>query len=74
MKEEVLLKPEEAAALGLAQQTLARWRCEGAGPPFVLAGRAVRYRRADLSAWIESRTRRSTSDPGAPANGEERPS
>lgn len=34
--------------------TLARWAGEGKGPKFVRLGGAVRYRREDVLAWIES--------------------
>lgn len=57
-----LLRPEAAAlALGVAKQTLARWRCEGQGPRFVKIGRRlVAYRREDLDAWISARGAGST--------------
>jgi predicted DNA-binding transcriptional regulator AlpA len=62
-----LLTPEAASALlGLAVQTLARWRCEGNGPRFVRLGGAknrgrVAYRLADLDAWVAERVVTSTS-------------
>lgn len=37
--------------LGLAQKTLAMWRCQGKGPPFIKRGR-IYYRKADLDQWI----------------------
>lgn len=45
-----------------AQRTLERWQQAGDGPQFVRVGRAVRYRQSDLDAWLECRTRTSTSD------------
>lgn len=58
-----MLRPEAAAAfLGLATQTLARWRCEGNGPPFIRAGRAILYDPGDLSAWIAANRFASTSE------------
>ena len=59
-----LLTTEQAAELlGLEPATLATWRWRGFGPPHVrLSARAVRYRRDDLASWLDSRTRRSTSD------------
>ncbi len=53
-----LLKEAEAAeVLGIQPQTLSAWRCRGVNSlPFVKVGRAVRYRRSDLEAWMESRT------------------
>ncbi|HJO89542.1 MAG TPA: helix-turn-helix domain-containing protein [Alphaproteobacteria bacterium] len=46
--------------LGVKTQTLARWRHEGFGPPWVRMGRLVYYRSSDLRAWIESRLRHNT--------------
>jgi excisionase family DNA binding protein len=51
---------EAARYLGLQPTTLEAWRCRGEGPSFVKLGRAVRYRQADLDAWIESRVRQNT--------------
>lgn len=51
----VLLMPEDAAAeLGIAIQTLAKWRHQHKGPPFVRIGRNIRYRPAAIVAWIEA--------------------
>jgi excisionase family DNA binding protein len=58
-----VLRPNEAAEfLGLARQTLARWRHEGSGPRYSLAGRLVRYHVADLERWLESRAVTSTAE------------
>lgn len=43
---------EFAAALGLAEQTLAAWRSENQGPPFVKVGKTVFYRRVLLNTWL----------------------
>ena len=53
-----LFTREEAATyLGIKPQTLALWACtKRYDLPFVKVGRAVRYRLADLDAFIESRT------------------
>lgn len=51
---------EAARYLGLQKTTLEAWRSRGEGPQFVKLGRAVRYRRPDLDAWIESRIRHNT--------------
>jgi hypothetical protein len=54
---DLLLKEEDAAhLLSLSVRTLQAWRVRMAGPPFVQAGRAVRYRRRDLIAWIDANT------------------
>jgi predicted DNA-binding transcriptional regulator AlpA len=61
-----LLKTKDAAIiLGLSKAFLERDRWAGAKVPFIKIGdRAVRYRLEDLNAYIESRTRKSTSDTG----------
>ena len=42
----------------MAPGTLGVWRSTGRyNLPFLKVGRAVRYRRADLLAWLEKRTR-----------------
>jgi excisionase family DNA binding protein len=54
------LLDEKAAAelLQLSPGTLSVWRSTGRYCiPFVKVGRRVRYRRADLEAWLASRTR-----------------
>jgi hypothetical protein len=54
---DALLKEQEAAdLLDLSVRTLQSWRLRLAGPPFVQVGRAVRYRRRDLIAWIDANT------------------
>lgn len=35
--------------------TLADWRCKGTGPAYIKVGRLVRYRLADLDAWMNGR-------------------
>ena len=58
--DDTLLSEVQASdLLFLSVRTLQTWRCKGIGPAFVKAGRAVRYRRADLLAWIDLNTVRS---------------
>lgn len=58
-----LLDPKGAADyLGLKVSSLADMRVRGAGPQFCKAGRAVRYRLADLDKWLAGRTYQSTSE------------
>lgn len=58
-----LLTPKQAAErLAIARHTLARWRLEGGGPPFLKLGGAVRYDVGDLDAFLVAARRRSTSD------------
>lgn len=58
---QVLTTTEAAQELGIASQTLEKWRTYGKGPTFVKVGRNVRYRMADLEAWLSSRVVNSTS-------------
>lgn len=54
------LSDEKAAAdfLGVATGTLSVWRSTGRyNLPFIKVGRKVRYRKSDLLAWLERRTR-----------------
>ena len=62
---EPLFDTKDAAAyLALGPRTLIEWRVRGGGPQFTKLNRAVRYRRADLDAFVAERLRHSTSDPG----------
>ncbi len=48
---------EAASMLCYSVRALQNWRHRGGGPRFVkVSARSVRYRRADLMAWIEERT------------------
>jgi excisionase family DNA binding protein len=60
----LLTQREAAGVLRLSQRTLERLRVAGGGPVYVKAGRLVRYREADLEAWINSRVVASTSEAG----------
>lgn len=63
-----LLSVEQAARfLNLSASSLAKSRVRGDGPAFVKLGAAVRYRRADLEAFIAAGVRRSTSEPAKAA-------
>lgn len=67
MQTELLNTTAAAQYLGVSKAFLERDRWAGARVPFVKIGtRAVRYRLDDLNEFIESRIRRSTSDPGSP--------
>lgn len=46
--------------IGIAAQTLARWRSEGQGPAFVKLGHRVAYRTGDVRQWLAKRTLAST--------------
>jgi predicted DNA-binding transcriptional regulator AlpA len=51
------LTPRQAANyIGVSDAALRLWRSEGRGPRFFRAGeKLIRYRRADLDFWVESR-------------------
>ncbi|MEZ5816763.1 MAG: helix-turn-helix domain-containing protein [Hyphomicrobiaceae bacterium] len=59
------MAPEPAAQyVDSSVSTLAKLRLRGGGPAFCRIGRAIRYRRRDLDAWLLSTSRRSTTDTG----------
>jgi len=53
-----LLDTEQAAAhIGVTPRTLEVWRCVKRHTiPYIKVGRLVKYRQADLDAWLVSRT------------------
>ncbi len=61
-----LLRQEEAAALlNVTPRCLENWRHRGEGPKFVrISARCIRYRKSDLTQFIEARLKTSTSDRG----------
>lgn len=59
---EILTTIEAAAYVRLGKPTLERFRISGDGPKYCKLGGAVRYRKADLDAWLESRLTGSTSE------------
>lgn len=59
----MLLNTKQAAEyLTLQPCTLEAWRVSGSKIPFVKLGKAVRYKKENLDAFIESQKRNSTSD------------
>lgn len=55
---DLLNEKQAAELLDTAPGTLSVWRSTGRyNLPFIKIGRKVRYRRADLLAWLEQRTR-----------------
>ena len=54
--EPLLMEIQAARLLNLSPRTLQNWRIACNGPPFVRVGRAIRYRRNDLIAWIDANT------------------
>ncbi|MBC2652364.1 helix-turn-helix transcriptional regulator [Novosphingobium aerophilum] len=65
MNSDVLTTVEAARYVRLGKPTLDRFRVTGEGPAYAKLGGAVRYRRADLDTWLESRLVASTSATGA---------
>ena len=51
----LLTQREAAELLRLSERSLERYRLTGTGPRFVKAGHCIRYREADLEAWVASR-------------------
>jgi predicted DNA-binding transcriptional regulator AlpA len=62
MESELADTIETAKRLGLSTSCLNKWRVYGKGPRFVKLGKAVKYRLTDVEAWLEERSRRSTSE------------
>jgi len=60
-----LLRAEDVAEItGLSTETLAQWRSQRRGIPFVkLSRNCVRYRQTDLDRWLEGRIVRVEQDP-----------
>ena len=61
----LLTEVEVAAALSVSVATLRSWRTRGGKVPFVRIGAAVRYRPADVEAYISGHTYLSTSQADA---------
>jgi len=59
-----LLTAEEVAEqTSLSVETLAQWRSQGKGPPYVKISRnCVRYRQSDLDCWLVERIVRTDQD------------
>lgn len=62
MKSEIFNTREAAEYVRLGKPTLERFRITGEGPNYCKLGGAVRYRKVELDAWLESKLTRSTSD------------
>ena len=60
-----LLTAEDVAQItGLSTETLAQWRSQRRGIPFLKMSRnVVRYRQGDLDRWLEERIVRVEADP-----------
>lgn len=60
-----LLRAEDVAGItGLSVETLAQWRSQRRGIPYLKISRnCVRYRKVDLDAWLQERIVRVEQDP-----------
>jgi predicted DNA-binding transcriptional regulator AlpA len=65
--EALLTEAQVSEILGRGVPTLQKDRVAGTGPQFIKMGRLVRYRPADVQAWLAERVRRSTSEGAAEA-------
>ena len=63
----LLTEVQAADFLNLSVRTLQAWRLRGGGSRYIKCGRAVRYRRRDLIAYLDTNTVAHTSDPGQAA-------
>jgi len=55
--ESLLGECEVAEITGLSLPTLRRWRLQQQGPRYAKLGGSIRYRKSDITAWLESRIR-----------------
>ncbi|WP_299436786.1 helix-turn-helix domain-containing protein [uncultured Rhodospira sp.] len=51
----LMTQGQAAAYLSKTVRTLERWRRDGVGPRYLRVGRTIRYRRADVDAWLGGR-------------------
>ncbi|MET4618678.1 putative DNA-binding transcriptional regulator AlpA [Arthrobacter sp. 2762] len=51
---------ETADYLGITDKSLVQKRYMGTGPKFIKMGRTVRYRQADIDAWLDEQTHEQT--------------
>jgi predicted DNA-binding transcriptional regulator AlpA len=52
----ILLPDEVATTYKIERRTLDQWRYLGKGPAYIKVGKHVRYRRADVEAWLAAQT------------------
>jgi DNA-binding transcriptional regulator YiaG len=53
--DDYLTQQDLARELHVSVRTLARWHVERIGPPRIVVGRLLLYRRATIRDWLESR-------------------
>jgi hypothetical protein len=64
LPEPLVTEGEAARILRVSLASLRRWRRQGSGPVYRKLGRTVRYRASDLSDFVASARRMSTSNTG----------
>jgi excisionase family DNA binding protein len=52
--DDLLTQAQAAVAANVSIDTLRRLASKGAGPPLLRIGRSVRYRRSELTSWLDS--------------------
>jgi len=56
--DQLLNEKQAASILCYSQRALQNWRVRGGGPRYVkVSARSIRYRRRDLTTWVEKRLR-----------------
>lgn len=66
MEQELVKAEVLAQEWGTTTGALAQMRYLGRGPRFIkISNKAVRYRRSDIDAWLDSQTRQQTGARGA---------
>jgi excisionase family DNA binding protein len=65
--EALMTEQELAEYVRVSLRTVRKWRAEGTGPPYLRAGRQIRYRKRDVDAWLEHDQR--GMDTGQPGEG-----
>lgn len=61
-RDEFVNERQLADMLCQSVRTIQKWWVTGHGPEYFKLGRSVRYRRSEVSAWIEARRRAHTSE------------
>ncbi len=54
---ELIDEAKLAARLGVSRSTLQSWRYAAKGPRFIKIGKLIRYRQADVDAYLRVQTR-----------------
>lgn len=51
--DELLNIAQAAVIVDVSIDTLRRWAAKGCGPPHLRVGRAIKFRRGELLAWLD---------------------